>query len=852
MKLNDIRKEFINFFEKKQHTVVQSSSLVPHNDPTLMFTNAGMNQFKDIFTGKENAPFARAVSVQKCVRAGGKHNDLDNVGYTSRHHTFFEMVGNFSFGDYFKEKAILYAYELLTKNLGIDESRLLATVYHTDDEAFNLWKKITGWNDDRIIKIATKDNFWEMGEVGPCGPCSEIFYDYGESVKGGKPGTPDQDGDRFVEIWNLVFMQMESLGKGKYVDLPSKNIDTGGGLERWASVLQGKTSNYDIDLFVNIKNFISDKIKVKITPDNVTAFNVIADHLRCMIFLIADGVLPSNEGRGYVLRRIMRRAMRYANMLGVKNPVLYKMTDVVIAEMGGAYKEIVLAKDTINAVIFKEEETFLKTLSVGLKILKEETADLKSGDKLSGETAFKLYDTYGFPVDMTQDALRRENIEVDMKGFEKNMDEQKERSKKSSKFCGDTLNEKIWFELETAGIKSEFVGYEKLEEDAKIIAIIKDGKSVKEAKINDEVFVVLDKTPFYGETGGQIGDVGFVGDNEVVDSIKPLKTIIASIVKVKTAVKVGDKSKAVVDREVRLSNVRAHSAAHLFQKALKEVIGNSASQRGSGVGHDVMRFDFSHQKGLSAEELQKIEVLVNSYILENAEICTLLLSKDEAIQKGALALFGEKYDDTVRVVEMGDLSLEFCGGTHARRTGDIGFFKIVSESSIASGIRRIEACTGLKALHLVQDNETKINNIAKAFKSGVSEIEDKVKASIENNKLLAKEVAELKTSLLSKEFDEKDLIEANGKKIFFKVLKTDANSAKGIARQYLSRFDGIVCVIIENDGKSGLIVANNIGLNSSDIIKKITGSGGGTETLAQSGLEENYNEDKILNMLKEQ
>ncbi len=850
MKLNDIRKKYIEFFEKRSHIHVPSSSLVPQNDPTLLFTNAGMNQFKDIFTGKEKAPYKRAVTVQKCVRAGGKHNDLDNVGYTARHHTFFEMLGNFSFGDYFKEEAILYAYELLTKELKFDEKRLLATVYHTDDEAFDIWKKVTGWGDDRIIRIATKDNFWEMGETGPCGPCSEIFYDYGEGVKGGKPGSKDEDGDRFVEIWNNVFMQQESLGGGKYIDLPSKNIDTGGGLERWASVLQGKLSNYETDTFMNIKNFISDKIKVKMNSENIAPFNVIADHLRCMVFLIADGVLPSNEGRGYVLRRIMRRAMRYANVLGVKDPILNKLTQIIYEEMGDTYKEIILAKETINAVILKEEETFLKTLSVGLKILKDETFELKKGDKLSGETAFKLYDTYGFPIDMTQDALKKDGITVDMKEFEDNMNEQKERSKKSSKFSGATKGDKVWFEIEEKFGKTEFVGYEKLKEVSKVVAIVKNGELTDSCLVNDEVLVVLEKTPFYGETGGQIGDTGFINNNEVIDSIRPIKNIIACLIKVKNQFKVGDKVEAVVNEDARKANLRAHSGAHLFQKALKSVIGNSASQRGSQVGDDILRFDFSHQKALTQDELNKIEVLINSYIVANTDICTLLLNKDEAIQQGALALFGEKYDDVVRVVRMGDISMEFCGGTHAQRTGDIGYVKIISERAIASGVRRIEAYTGPRAVEYNQQQMQIIDNIASTFKIGTNEIDSKAKSLVDNNKKLQKEIDELKTSLLAKEFNVNDLVEVNKTKLFFKELKTDMNSAKAIAKQFLNRFEGIVFLITSLEGKNGAIIANNINIDSVDILKKITASGGGTKDVAQSGLNSDYNADKIKENIK--
>ncbi len=723
--VNDVRATFLDFFKRHGHEIVPSSPLVPHNDPTLMFTNAGMNQFKNIFTGAEKVPYSRAASSQKCVRAGGKHNDLDNVGYTARHHTFFEMLGNFSFGDYFKEEAINLAWELLTKDYGINPEKLCVTVYHDDDVAWNHWKKVTGFADSKIIRISTNDNFWSMGDTGPCGPCSEIFYDHGEKIAGGPPGSADADGDRFTEIWNLVFMQYEQLEGGKRINLPKPSIDTGMGLERISAVMQGVHDNYEIDLF---RNLIAD-IKKSVTtlggqPARESApYKVIADHLRSSCFLIADGVMPSNEGRGYVLRRIMRRAMRYAHQLGCREPLMHSLVPSLVNEMGGAYPELKRAQANIIENLKTEEEQFKRTLDRGLKLLEEETAKVKKGDKFPGEEAFKLYDTYGFPIDLTQDILKSRGIEVDTAGFEKSMEGQREMARAAWSGSGEKATGKIWFEMKEQLGVTEFDGYKKDESDSKIFAIVKNGASVESANAGEEVYLILDHTPFYGESGGQIGDTGTFTTNgkkiaDIIDTQKPIEDFIIHKAKLSAPIKLADSIHAAIDTKRRDAIRANHSATHLLHKALREALGDHVTQKGSLVAPDRLRFDFSHPKQVSREELSKIEKKVNEVVWRDTKVECKVMAPDDAIKAGAMALFGEKYGDQVRVLSMGisdsglgireekvttsnpqspipnAYSVELCGGTHVQRTGDIGVFKIASEGSVASGIRRIEAVTG--------------------------------------------------------------------------------------------------------------------------------------------------------------
>ncbi|MBR1544379.1 MAG: alanine--tRNA ligase [Alphaproteobacteria bacterium] len=696
MKLNDIRKTYTDFFQERGHTLVKSSSLVPQNDPTLLFTNAGMNQFKDVFTGKEKREYTRATTAQKCVRAGGKHNDLDNVGYTTRHHTFFEMLGNFSFGDYFKEQAITYAWEFLSKVLKLEKDRLYFTVYPEDTEARELWKKIADVPDSRVIDI--KDNIWAMGDVGPCGFDTEMFYDKGPEVAGGLPGTPDEDGDRYIEIWNNVFMQYETLPTGEKVELKNKNIDTGMGLERIASVLQGVDDNFKIDLFQNLMKYEEEILGVKRTEENTASFKVIADHIRATSFLIADGVLPSNEGRGYVLRRIMRRALRHINMLGVKEPAFYKLFDNVKEQMADTYPELIEAEALIKQTIKTEEENFGQTLDAGLKILDSEISKT-SGKVLSGESAFKLYDTYGFPLDLTADILRNRNMTVDTDGFDKAMAEQRNKSKKASNFKGEAGNQKIWYDVKSKVGTTEFVGYTDLSSTSKVKAVVKNGAIEEKATMaeGDEIFVIVDKTPFYAECGGQVSDRGTVTKNGKTYTVSDVKKAVDNVyfhkidLPVGDEISVGDTVEMNVDVNARKRIMANHSATHLLQKALQEIVGKNVAQKGSWVGENGLRFDFANPKALTFEQIQQVEKLVNKYIADAMEISKKEMPIDEAKATGAMALFGEKYGDIVRVVNMGGVSIELCGGTHCDNTKEIGFFKILKEESVASGVRRIEA-----------------------------------------------------------------------------------------------------------------------------------------------------------------
>ena len=690
--VNEIRSAFLGYFAREGHEVVPSSPLVPRNDPTLMFTNAGMVQFKNVFTGLEKRPYSRAVTAQKCVRAGGKHNDLDNVGYTARHHTFFEMLGNFSFGDYFKERAIELAWNLVTKEFGLPVERLLATVYIDDDEAFRLWKKIAGLPDSKIIRIAGSDNFWAMGDTGPCGPCSEIFYDHGDKIWGGPPGSPEAEGDRFVEIWNLVFMQYEQLAKGgKRVDLPRPSIDTGMGLERTAAVLQGTNDNYKIDLFVALIQAIAELTRVSPDGEMKASHRVIADHLRASAFLIADGVLPSNEGRGYVLRRIMRRGMRHAELLGAKEPLMWKLVPVLVREMGQAYPELHRAEALITETLKLEETRFRNTLERGLSILDEASKTLKKGDMFDGVTAFTLYDTYGFPLDLTQDALRPRGIGVDLSAFNDAMEEQRRKARASWAGSGEAADEAVWFGLREKIGGTEFLGYETENAAGVVAALVRDGKEVAELKKGDSGAVVLNQTPFYGESGGQVGDTGtLTGDGvrfKVTDTQKHLGDVFVHIGTVEEGVlKVGAPLALEVDHRRRGAIRRNHSATHLLHEALRQVLGDHVAQKGSLVAPDRLRFDFSHPKPISANEIERIEEIANDLVLQNAPVMTRLLSRDDAIASGARALFGEKYGDEVRVVAMGEgggntmgWSVELCGGTHVNRTGDIGLISVLGE-----------------------------------------------------------------------------------------------------------------------------------------------------------------------------
>ena len=755
--MNDIRRSFLDYFERNGHARVQSAPLVPHNDPTLMFVNAGMVPFKNVFTGLETRPYSTAASSQKCVRAGGKHNDLDNVGYTARHHTFFEMLGNFSFGDYFKEQAIELAWNLLTKEWGLRPDRLTATVYHTDDEAFDLWKKVAGLPDSRIVRIPTKDNFWSMGDDGPCGPCSEIFFDHGDHIPGGPPGSPDEDGDRFVEIWNLVFMQFEQAAGEIVSELPKKSIDTGMGLERVAAVLQGTTDNYETDTF---KALIA--ASTALTGNNVAEMSashrIIADHLRTSGFLVADGVLPANEGRGYVLRRIMRRAMRHAHLLGAKEPLMHRLVPELVAEMGSAYPELVRAEPLIEATLLQEETRFRQTLANGLKLLDEATAGMGEGGTLPGETAFKLYDTYGFPYDLTEDALRARGLAVDRAGFDAAMAEQKAAARAAWKGSGETASDELWYDLAEEHGATEFTGYSGHEGEGVVLAILKDGDRVDDANEGETVTLLLNQTPFYGESGGQVGDAGkltslngFIG--EVEDTSKPLGKLHALRTKVaKGQVSVGNTLHQQVDVERRTRTRANHSATHLVHAALRNRLGGHVTQKGSLVAPDRFRFDFSHPKALTAEEIAAIEADVNAEIRANEPVVTRLMTPDEAVSSGALALFGEKYGDEVRVLSMGRqseayYSVELCGGTHVAATGDIQLFKIISESAVASGVRRIEALTGETARQWLTNRDEKLREAASALKASPDEVPARVAALVEERRRLERELADARKAL---------------------------------------------------------------------------------------------------------
>ncbi|NQZ14271.1 MAG: alanine--tRNA ligase [Alphaproteobacteria bacterium] len=861
--VKDIRSEFLGYFEKNGHTQVASSPLVPQNDPTLMFVNSGMVQFKNVFTGGESRDYSRATTSQKCVRAGGKHNDLDNVGYTARHHTFFEMLGNFSFGDYFKEEAISYAWELVSKNFEMPQDKLLVTVHSTDEEAAGLWKKIAGFSDDRIIRIPTDDNFWQMGDTGPCGPCSEIFYDQGEALEGGPPGSPNEDGDRFLEFWNLVFMQYEQEpgedGQPIRRPLPKPSIDTGMGLERMAALMQGKVTNYDIDLLRSIIDHTADLTSVDADGDQAASHRVIADHLRCSSFLLADGVMPSNEGRGYVLRRIMRRGMRHAHLLGAKEPLMYKLLPTLISMMGEAYPELKRAESLISETLKNEETRFKQTLDRGLKMLDDEAENVRD-NTLAGDVAFKLYDTYGFPVDLTQDALRAKGIEVDMDGFVSCMEEQKKAARAAWSGSGDAGTEKLWFELLDELEPTEFLGYETENAEGQVLAIVKDGKLVDSLAKGDEGYVLVNQTPFYGESGGQVGDTGTIkaegGAANVTDVKKQLGALFAHAVTITEGViNKGDSLEMIVDHS-RRSAIRAnHSVTHLLHEALRGTLGDHVAQKGSLQDEQRTRFDISQPVAVTAEQLKAVEEQVNAEIRANTEVVTRVMPIDEAMESGAMALFGEKYDDEVRVVSMGraaegankPYSVELCGGTHVKRTGDIGLFKIVSESAVSAGVRRIEALTGANALAYLEDQERALNEAATILKTSPSEVTKRVRALSDEKKKLEQEIANLrKTIATGGGSSNDDVKEINGVKFIGKVLEDfPAKDLKGMADDLKKKLgSGVVALIATNEGKASIVVGvtNDLTdqINAVDLVKlgaeALGGKGGGGRPdMAQAG-----------------
>ena len=760
--VNDIRSTFLDYFRKEGHEIVASSPLVPRNDPTLMFTNAGMVQFKNVFTGLEKRPYSRAATAQKSVRAGGKHNDLDNVGYTARHLTFFEMLGNFSFGDYFKERAIELAWNLITKDFGLKKDKLLVTVYHTDDEAAGYWKKIAGFSDDRIIRIATSDNFWAMGDTGPCGPCSEIFIDRGEHIWGGPPGSPEEDGDRFLEFWNLVFMQYEQVTKDERIDLPRPSIDTGMGLERMASILQGVESVFETDLFRHLIDAASSALGHGPNTENVASYRVIADHLRSSSFLVADGVLPSNEGRGYVLRRIMRRAMRHAQLLGANEPLMWKLVPALVREMGQAYPELVRSEALLTETLKLEETRFRKTLVRGLGLLADATDKLGAGDMLDGETAFKLYDTYGFPLDLTQDALRQRSISVDLAGFTDAMERQKAEARASWAGSGEAATETVWFSVRDKTGATEFLGYETEKAEGIVMAILRDGKVVDDAKEGDSVAIIVNQTPFYGESGGQMGDTGTItGEGFRIDVTDTLKKADGLFVHQGKVIKGLPKTGAAVELEVdhaRRTRLRSnHSATHLIHEALREVLGTHVAQKGSLVAPERLRFDISHNKPISPEELEEVERMANEIVVQNSPVTTRLMSVDDARAEGAMALFGEKYGEEVRVVSMGTAlhgekanrpySIELCGGTHVKATGDIGLVRIVSDSPVAAGVRRIEALTGEAARRHLDEQDRRLKAVAATLKISPADVLARVETLLDERKKLERELTDARKKL---------------------------------------------------------------------------------------------------------
>ncbi len=880
--LNEIRTSFLKYFEKSDHKIVESSNLVPSNDPTLMFANSGMVQFKNVFTGLEKRDYQRATTSQKCVRAGGKHNDLENVGYTPRHHTFFEMLGNFSFGDYFKERAIELAWNLITKDFGLDKNRLYVTVFHEDDEAFNYWKKIAGFSDDKIIRVATSDNFWSMGETGPCGPCSEIFYDHGDHLKGGLPGSKNEDGDRYIEIWNLVFMQFEQVTKDKRINLPKPSVDTGMGLERVAALLQGTHDNYETDHFKKLINSTSEIVKVKPNEKNLSSFRVIADHLRASSFLIAEGVLPSNEGRGYVLRRIMRRGMRHSHLLGSKEPIFFNIFKTLMEEMKDNYPELQRAESLIKETLKMEEEKFLVLLDRGIKILNDEISKI---DKvLPGDVAFKLYDTYGFPLDLTEDILKNKSLKIDNEKFHSLMKESRELAKKNWKGSGDSAIDDIWFGIKEKLGATEFLGYETNQAEGVILSLFKGDKEVDQLNSGEEGMIIVNQTPFYGESGGQVGDKGEIISGEfkfdVSDVQKKLGDLFVHYGKVKSgSIKLNQNVEMKVDVP-RRDNIRAyHSATHLLHESLRRVLGAHVTQKGSLVESDRLRFDFSHMKPISAEEINKIETYVNSMVEKKSEVKTRLMTPKEAVENGALALFGEKYGEEARVLSMGNeeskyFSTELCGGTHVRNTGDIGKFKIISQSSIAAGVRRVEALRD-KQLDDYLKNKEKLSGLsAQKDEKLINELSEKIikiggKPNLDNQdqkgliKDLSKQLEQLSVKSIlgdkSKNIIKDETI--NGVKIRLQKVEDlppkDLRKLVDNGKKELN--EGIVVVFASKDEKVGLAVGVTEKLtNKYDAVKfaklgsEIIGGkgGGGRQDFAQAGGQDKSKIDEALEKIK--
>ena len=875
--LNEIRSSFLSYFKNQGHSIQPSSPLVPRNDPTLMFVNSGMVQFKNLFTGIETRDYKCAATAQKCVRAGGKHNDLDNVGYTARHHTFFEMLGNFSFGDYFKNDAIPFAWEFITKELGIPKEKLVVTVYHDDEETISIWKKVSGLPDSSIIRISTDDNFWMMGATGPCGPCSEIFYDHGEDIWGGPPGSPEEDGDRFVEIWNLVFMQYEQLKDGTRINLPNQSIDTGLGLERVTALLQGTNDNYATDL---MRNLIETSANLSNTePDGSAKIHhrVISDHLRSTSFLIADGVLPSKDGRGYVLRRIMRRAMRHAHMLGTAEPLMYKLVPALVKEMGEAYPELYAAQDLIEETLRSEEARFKETLDRGLKLLDDEVLKIEEGTSLSGNTAFKLYDTFGFPLDLTQDALREKGLKVDVDAFNRAMTSQKEKARASWTGSGETTDAAIWFNISQEFGSTEFLGYGTEGSEAKVLAIVCEGKEVSNAKAGTGVQIVFNQSPFYAESGGQIGDSGHVeldGSFTQIEDVRLVAGVFVHFVDgLKFNLSVGDEVKLTVSLEKRSAIRSNHSATHLLNESLRKSLGNTVSQRGSLNSDDRLRFDFNYNKALSSEQINTIEKEVNMYIRQNSLVETRVMTPDEARDLGAQALFGEKYGEEVRVVSMGHAStgkgvdgqtysIELCGGTHVKRTGDIGLFLILGESASSSGVRRIEAITGSTAVNYVRGRSNQLSLVEGLLKSKPEDLSARLKSLLNERKTLTSQVNDLRTAIATNEDNSNENIEKiNGITFITKVTNgIESKNFPSIIDDYKSSTEmGIILLIGESSGKVSVAVGVTNDLltkySAVDLVKiavsQLGGKGGGGRPdLAQGGAKEITGSENAINEVK--
>jgi alanyl-tRNA synthetase len=867
--VNEIRTAFLDYFRRNGHEVVPSSPLVPRNDPTLMFTNAGMVQFKNVFTGQETRPYSTAASSQKCVRAGGKHNDLDNVGYTARHHTFFEMLGNFSFGDYFKDRAIELAWNLITKDYGLDKKRLVVTVYHDDDDAFRIWKKLTGFPDSRIIRIPTADNFWAMGDTGPCGPCSEIFYDHDpdgkKGIAGGPPGSPEADGDRFIEIWNLVFMQFEQRAPGDRVPLPKPSIDTGMGLERIAAVLQGVHDNYDTDLFRALIAASEDSTGVKAEGEARFSHRVIADHLRSTSFLIADGVLPSNEGRGYVLRRIMRRAMRHAHLLGAQEPLMYRLVPALVRQMSDAYPELSRAQALITETLKLEETRFRKTLENGLRLLGDASSRLTKGAVFPGDVAFKLYDTFGFPLDLTEDALKPRGIAVDTAGFNAAMEKQKDDARRAWKGSGEAATETIWFEIKEKTGATEFLGYDTELAEGVVAAIVTGGSETKCLTLGDEGALILNQTPFYGESGGQAGDRGVIRGPKgaifrVTDTQKKLGDLFVHLGRVESgSFKAGDAVELEVDHARRTATRANHSATHLLHEALRQVLGEHVAQKGSLVAPDRLRFDFVHQKPMSADEVKQVEALANALVLQNSPVETRLMALEDAKASGAMALFGEKYGEEVRVVSMGEpqpgankaWSVELCGGTHVKRTGDIGLVKIVAESASAAGVRRIEALTADGARAYLADADERLREAAAVLKTRPEDVVERLKAIVEERRSLEKQLADAKKQIAlggGSGAEGASPVAKIGDTNFFRlaVAGVEMKDLKAMADEGRAKVgSGVVAIANASpDGKLGIVVAVTPDLtgrfNAVDLVRAAaekTGGkgGGGRPDMAQAG-----------------